>query len=158
MSVLLVLLCGALRGWNDPSAPRAGVERALVAIVPGDSIARSVRGLDDLENVALPKRRSDLLRLDDDAVVGLGCHATNLRSRVDHPMRCGPVAGAGPRHPNRRTDFRDWPASLPEGHVEARRSRPSRMRSSPNANSKSSSQPPRPPSWAAAAASLPTFG
>ena len=38
------------------------------------------------------------------------------------------------------------------------RSRPSRMRSSPNPNSKSSSQPPRPPLWLAAIASLPTLG
>jgi hypothetical protein len=69
-----------------------------MSVVPGDSIAGSIRGLDDLENLALASGQTHLLRLDDDSVVGLGCHDDYLHApgHVWHELRT--VHRIGPRH------------------------------------------------------------
>src|SRR5690348_12643045 len=49
-------------------------DRRLVAVIPGDPVARPVLRLDDLEDLALAGRLTGLVGIDDDAIALLDCH------------------------------------------------------------------------------------
>src|SRR3989304_5550851 len=67
----------AFDGWlraDDARAPGGRADRALVTVVPANAVARAVRRLDHLEDVALAISLSDTLGLQDDSVFDLGGH------------------------------------------------------------------------------------
>ena len=61
-------------GADDASTPGSRADGALVTVVPANAVARAVRRLDHLEDVALAISLPDTLRLQDDPVLDPGSH------------------------------------------------------------------------------------
>src|SRR3990172_12960859 len=71
---------------DDARAPGGRADRAFVTVVPANAVARAVRRLDHLEDVALAISLSDTLGLQDDSVFDLGGHRpTSLTSGAPAP-------------------------------------------------------------------------
>src|SRR5439155_23800641 len=86
-------------GRDDPGAAHAGREHGLVAVGPPDPVHRAGRAIQDLDDLALPGRCPDPLRLDDDPVSHLAGHVASRQASMD--LYRGPPRGRSStrRHP-----------------------------------------------------------